>query len=478
MNSKSNFNLMDLSQEKNADDIPIKEDTGATMFLLKNKWKFLVFLILAQLGQQYNMQAVETLQVPLQQQLNMDEKGYGYLIMAQSLPGLFVPFLCGYLIDYVGGSRGFTGSIVLTLIGHIITTFGAYEKSLGTFIFGKVIFIIAFEATYLARIKLLRIWFEDAELNRANSYIILAQTTSVIICDVAYPNIYQATQSLGFPFLIGAFVSIFSVFMCLFTNATHKKLVEIIDAGRQPEDSPNHHVSFSVYKQFPPLMWYVILTLTVGLSGTIMSKIYLSKFLQMDFGYSIGEAGYFLALSQILSAAAALFAGFFADRYGKIPYISIAGCVSLILGTLLNIIIPKCERCFLPAVPIMFLSFATAPLFIASYGALTRLIPEKNLGMATSLIPVVVSVQMAIYSAVGGAIAHKTVQTYGYRCVFGLTLCIAFAALGFAFKVHTVDLAGEKILHKIRSKQQVEEETQQFEMESCPEEDSKIKQED
>lgn len=418
--------------------------------LLKDKWKFLVFLILAQLGQQYNFQAVETVQVPLQAELGMDEKGYGYLIMAQSLPGLFIPFLSGYIVDHVGASPGFTGSIVLTLIGHAITTLGAYEKSIFLFIAGKVIFVIAYEATYLARIKLMRLWFEDAELNRANSYIILAQTTSVIICDVAYPNLYEVTGVLGFPFLIGAFISLFSVGMCVITSKMHRNLLQNLHVEKIGEES--HQPSFSILRQFPPLMWFVVFTLTTGLVGFLLTKIYLSKFLQVDFGFSIGEAGFFLALSQLLSGIAAISAGIFADKFGKLPYISIAALVSLTVGIALNIVIPKCDQCLLPAVPIVFLSFTMAPLFIAGYGEFSRLIPEKNLGMATSAVPVSISLQMAILSTTAGWIAQETFATAGYRWVFALSLCVAITALICAFKVQLLDQSGDKILQEIGRK--------------------------
>ena len=412
--------------------------------ILEQKWKFLIFIILSQFGQQFNLQAIDTVQVPLQKSLSIDEKHYGYLIMAQSLPNIFLPVLNGYIVDYLGGLPGFTAAILLTLLGQGIITLGAYNKSFTAFLIGKVISITALEATTLGRIKLFRLWFDNTELNRADSAVVLTQTISVILCDLLYPNLFEATGIFGFPFLVGFFICVFSAGMLLVVNGMHTLLLKQIEADKLTKYK--EQISFSTIKRFPPLLWPVVLTVSSGLTAFIMTKIYLSKFLQVNFGYSIGEAGLFLAVSQLLSAVAAVAAGYIADKHGKLPYILIASSTSLIMGIGLIIIIPQCQKCFLPALPIILLSVVTSPLFIASYGSIARLVPQQNLGMATSGIPVLISIQMTVFPALGGTIAAKTYDTSGYTWVFALNLCVAAVSLISAISVQIADVSKGSIL--------------------------------
>lgn len=422
-------------------------------FRIKNRTKFLILLILSQIGQQYNFQTTETLQVPLQEKLGLDEIGFGKILIFQSIPGLFLPIIGGYLTDMFGASYSVATAVALSLTGQLITTISALEENFTVFVIGKVVSLASFEATILSRTKLLRAWFTDADLGRANSINIVSQTSAIILCDLTYPQIYQATQNLAAPFIVGSVVCFISLLFCIFMLLLHKQLVK-----RDPHlnsEEGNKHVSFMAIKRFPSILWHVSLTVTIGIVGYIITKIYVSKHLKMKYNFDIGQAGFFLAFSQVVSLIATPFAGLFIDKIGRIPIMLTAASFCASLGSLLLMVLPSCDKCLLPAIPIAILSLSSAPIFISAYASLSRIIPVKDLGLATATIPVLLSLQIGIFSTVGSRIAQDTIKDHGYTYVFLMASLISFVSLLLALKTQWLDVRGDKILQNKRKSEQI-----------------------
>ena len=411
----------------------------------QKKWIFLVLLCLSQLGQLYNSQAMPTLQVPFQKEMGMDEEAYSRLVIAETLPGLLFPLIGGYLVDYFGASKSFLATNIFIVLGQSICTLAAYQKSLAIFVIGKFTFNAASETAMLARSKIVRIWYINNDLGKALSAAVVMQTGAVIICDMVYPNLYDFTKSLGFPFLMGVLVCFLSAYFCVRCINMHQTLLK--SSGNELlENEGNKEISFKNIRQFPKILWILLGAASLGVDSFIIVKLYVSKFLQESYHFSIGQAGFFLAFSQVLTGIATPLAGFLTDKLGKLPIFLIISISLIQIGVFVNIIIPPCDRCYYPAIPIICMSLGLGPLFISGYSCLVRLIEEKQLGIATALIPVVISAQMIFFALISGQIASRTYDTSGYRYVFTFAFIIGLGGIFFAIWTQIYDIKGSKRL--------------------------------
>lgn len=433
---KDEFNF-DLSSLKSELD-PFRE---------RNKWIFLVLLCLSQLGQLYNSQAIPTLQVPFEKEMGMDEIAYSHLVIAETLPGLLFPLIGGYLVDYFGASVSFLATNIFIVIGQIICTLATFNKSLTVFIIGKMLFNAASETAMLSRSKIMRIWYINNDLGKALSAAVVMQTGATIICDLVYPNLYQLTHSLGFPFLVGVGVCLISAFICYKCVNMHRELLSSQDTGSLSEEG-NKNISFKDIKKFPKIIWLLLGAASLGADSFIIFKLYVSKYLQTSYNYSIGQAGFFLALSQVLTGIATPVAGFLTDKIGKLPIFLLISISMIQLGLFSSLLIPTCDRCVWPALPIVCMSIGLGPLFIAGYSSLVRIVDQKQLGIATALIPVIISAQMIVFAVASGQIANFTFESSGYKWVFLFALVIGLGGVFFAIWTEFADQRGDRKLQK------------------------------
>lgn len=424
-----------------------KPEKDPNIFRQTWKWWFLVLLCLSQMGQLYNSQAIPTLQVPFEREMGMNEITYSYLVIAETMPGFVFPLIGGLLVDYFGASKSFLATNLFIVLGQSICAFAAYEKSLLIFIIGKVIFNSASEAAQLARSKIVRIWYINNDVGRALGAAVVMQTMAVIVCDLVYPNLYEFTQSLGFPFLVGVFVCVGSAFFCVKCVLMHRKLLTL-EGGDAVEDEGNKKISFKVIKNFPPIIWYLLGAASLGVDAFIIVKMYLGKYLQESYKFSIGQSGAFLAFSSVLTGVATPLAGFLTDKYGRLPmFLNIS--VGLIQsGVFFTIVTPRCEGCYWPALPIALMSMGLGPLLIAGYSSLVRIIDEKELGIATALIPVVISAEVIVLVLIVGRVANATHDVYGYNIVFTLALIVGLSGLFIGFLTQWKDAKGDRKLSK------------------------------
>lgn len=430
----------------------LKENTKLDAFRNKKKWVFLALLCFSQLGQLYNSQAMPTLQVPFEKEMSMNDLDYSHLVIAETLPGFIFPLIGGLFVDYFGASKSYLATNLFIILGQSLCTLATYQKSFWVFILGKVIFNSASEAATLARSKIVGIWYVNNDIGKALGAAVVLQTSAAIVCDLVYPNLYQYTNSLGFPFFVGVIVCVISTFICIRCVMVHKKLLRLKGNGSEVKEG-NVNISIKAMKKFPPIIWLLLGAASFGVDSFIIVKLYLGKHLQTAYQFTLGEAGTFLAVSQVLTGFATPIAGFLTDRVGKLPIFLIMSIGLLQSGVFFSITAPRCHRCFWPAIPIALLSLGLGPLFVAGYSSLLRLVDEKELGLATALIPVIISAEMIIFAVLSGQIANATFDNYGYTWVFLMALIIGSVGLVIGIIAQFYDWRGEKKLqykHKPR----------------------------
>lgn len=423
------------------------EKDESELFRNQNKWYFLVLLCLSSLGYLYNSQAIPTLQVPLEKEMGLDELAYSRLLIAEAIPGFLFLLVGGYLVDYFGAVKSFLASSVIIVLGQIICTIAAYKYSFLLFVLGKIVLVIAGESAMLSRTKIIRMWYSNNELGRSMGSMVVMATVATIICDLAYPNLYQAKQSLGLPFLVGVIVCVASVYFSVKCVQLHQDMLNL-KVTIDNESEGNKGVSYKSLMELPAIFWMIVFAVSWTMIGAALVKIYQSKFLQTEYHYTVGEAGYFLAFSQVMTAIATPLAGIIADKTQKATLSMIVSIGLIQVSTLLNISIPRCEKCLWPAVPIVVTSCAVGPLMMMAYSSVMKLMDEKVMGMVTSMVPILIGGQMVIFATVAGYIANATVDVYGYKYVFILSLVIGLCGLALSVYLHYFDLNnGKRLQH-------------------------------
>jgi len=106
-----------------------------------------------------------------------------------------------------------------------------------------------------------------------------------------------------------------------------------INEGRKPGDSLFTHFLFSIFKDvfakdFMPLYLLVFINIMFGVSLGILAPLLYTE----QWGYSLQEMGNTMAIGALFSITFAMFAGWFADRFGKMLTFIIASAGSLVMN--------------------------------------------------------------------------------------------------------------------------------------------------
>lgn len=427
------------------DEVQLVFVPDSEIFRQKYKWIFMFLLCFSQIGMLYNSQAIPTLQVPFEKELGIDEITYSQLLIADAVPNLIFPIIGGYFTDYFGGPISFIVTSLVIVLGQCISTFAAYDRNLIIFIIGKIVLGIGASTSALAKTKLVKLWFENHEIGKAVSSIVLIDTAAIIISDLVYPGLYEYSHNLGFPFLMGAFLCFVSLIFGICLIMLHHRFTNLGDPEAKEEEA-NKQISIKDIRNFPKIFWLLLFTMIWTLVSFSLVKIYQSKFLQVTFSYTISEASFFLAASQAVTALTTPAAGILIERYGNLTKVMIIGNILIQLGTLLIITIPSCSACLWPTIPIMCQSVGLGLALLSFYSSLVRIIDQKQLGLAMANFPVIMSLHMIIFPGFAGYIANNTFNDYGYNFVFVLSLSVGICGLGAALKTHFQDNITDKKL--------------------------------
>ena len=259
------------------------------------KWWFLGALLIAQFSPNFNDSATGTMQTALQEKMGLTEIGYSHLAQASILPSLLIPLISGVLTDRFGALPGYTVSMITILAGQLITVAGAYSKSLWMLMIGKAVNLAGYESSLISRSKFFKEWFDSREIGRVFGFSVFSQTLAMILCDVAYPNLYEYSDSLGFPFLVGGGVAVVSFIFGAIALILHRRFMRTQEStvAQTPRS-----ISLKPVKTFPFSFWVLVLACMLGSVAFYLTKIYESKFLQIRFNFSIGQAGDILAVAQ------------------------------------------------------------------------------------------------------------------------------------------------------------------------------------
>lgn len=396
-----------------------------------HKWLFLLLIEIGQFGLVYSIEGISTLQVQLEKYMGLTEIDYARLIQAKSVPGLIVPIFAGVLTDYYGASAGFISGIVLVAFGQLVITIGILNYSYTLFFIGIVVKSSGFKIFYLGKAKMIRLWYRDSEMGKVTSISMVVTTLAGIACDIGYPNIYQLTGTLLAPFIVAFVLVVIAFIASLIQAGYHSQLVkrETLDAQVEVHERQTLSTACKSISKFSCAFWLVVFASVMETVSFSATKMYESKFLQTKFKYTAGQAGFMLAGGLALTATIAPIAGVLVDKFGYLPQILIFSALMNMSGIGGNAIIPGCDRCFLPAVPLALMCAGSGIKEVVMMSAKMRLLEEKKMGFGLALFSTVQSLYLLIYPGVVGKIAQDTFKDVGYYYVFLLNLAMATISL-------------------------------------------------
>lgn len=411
------------------------------------KWWFLLLIILSRFSAFFNLSSLTVLQVQFQTAINMSEMDFSRIIQLQGVPGLLLSIFMGMLADYYGAWVSIISSHVLSVSGQFFICYGIWTSGYWSVLIGFVLEYSGMEFGMVGYNQLIRAWYRDNELSRANSLSAMTLTLSMMFCDLAYPSLFNSSGSLSFPFIVGLGVATFSAVAGVVMVLIHRKMISLkqITPTAQTEVKKKRF-SLEYVKTLSKLYWLLVIAFPLGLMSNIASKVYESKFLQKRFNFEVTTAGYLLAVSRVLTMIISSLSGFWMDKVGRLPFFMMGSVLCTIIGTIGNIITPRCDRCFLPILPLVIMSFASGVLGIATNSAMMRVVDPKMIGTTFAISGTTYSVAHIIIPWLNGLIAEATYAEWGYQWVFAVNTLLGGVAMIFLIWLHVADLIGQKKL--------------------------------
>lgn len=423
----------------------LESKIAQTNFKARYKWFFLAAVLLCEIAHMYNLQAIYTIQVPIQERYHLDEIQFSRIITFESIPGLAVPLSAGLLADKYGSSLIFAIGLIMNYLGQFITTYSSHIANYWVLIAGRVLLVSGLNTMTVSKNKMFKNWFNNKEIAKALSTCSLIDYTAIILCDIGYPNIYEQYDSLFVAFMVGSvFIASTAIFgiIQVFLNAKLLRFGNI----ENPQGVPPSEKSI---RNFPRIYWLLITCCVTGFLSYYGTKIYSAKFFQITFHFTVGEAGIMLAVAMAASGGFAMLTGYLLDRFGKVSMGVIIACLVIITGVSGNLIFPHCFRCVMAVAPLVVLSIGGSIVQLCNTVGVLRLIKAQSLGVALSFYSLIQAFLMMLYPMLGGYISEKTISDSGYFWVFLMNLGFGIVAVTLALVLFVVDKKGDKKLSMV-----------------------------
>ena len=318
------------------------------------RWAVLVFLSVAMAGNYYAFDSISPLADVLKQQLGFSDSNIGLLNAIYSIPNVFMVLLGGFLIDRIGTKRATFIFGVLCLLGAALT---AASEQLAMMAAGRLVFGIGAESLIVSVTTALAKWFRGKELGfafglnlsiaRLGSFVALNSPTWA-------GRYYEHWQ---WPLLLAVGFSGFcvagAVIYWLLENHA-ERTYELGQAGATDK------VVIGDIFRFGRSYWYIVALCVTFYSAIFPFQTFAVKFFIEAHGTSREAGGFLSSMLTLFAMIATPLFGLLVDRVGK---------RSLLM---------------------MFGSLLLVPVYLMmAYTGLSLYIPMAMMGVAFSLIPVV-----------------------------------------------------------------------------------------
>ena len=164
----------------------------------------------------------------------------------------------------------------------------------------------------------------------------------------------------------------------------------------------------NAYSGLTPSTWWLSLVMLINRSGTMVLP-FMTIYLTIDLGYSVGEAGIVMALFGAGSVAGAFFGGKLTDKIGFYP----VQIIALVGGGLMFLVLGQMKSFSLICICTFVLTLINEAFRPANSTAIVVYSREENRTRSYALNRLAVNLGWAVGSAMGGVIA-----AFNYELLF------------------------------------------------------------
>ncbi len=380
------------------------------------RWIALFFGCFIASGSYYCYDIPQILQTALMNGTSINAVQFDLLYSVYSFPNIILPLFGGIIIDRLGIKVSVALTSFFVTVGQIICTLGVAKSNFDLMIAGRALFGFGSETLNVIQNVILAKWFIGKELAFAlgvSSYINLM---GVSVNSILSPRILTWTNSLYFPFLIGAFTCALSWISAIFLTCLDEK------ADKQ-EKLSGHAIQDKEKFSFRSLrslkrIYFLLLANVFFMYGAYAGlDNNVSDIAVERFGFTETSIGTYMFIADIILETSVAFFGFYTDKKGKrllfLMWSSLGYCFISLALAFLKGSTGKPDYIFVGI-------YASYDVFYSLYQAafwpcIPLVVKEEMLGTAYGLAFALYNVNLTILPVIIGAMHDSTENIkFGY----------------------------------------------------------------
>ncbi|CAD8200988.1 unnamed protein product [Paramecium octaurelia] len=415
-------------------------------------------------GDAYAFDNPMALQSTIQSEMNLNNVQFNMLYSIYSAPNIILPFFGGILIDKIGVRISILIFSSILILGQTVVVIGGYTLSYGTMLAGRCIFGIGSESLNAAQAAIMSQWFQGGQVSLALGLCLSIPKLGSAMNSLVSPIIQANHGDLGFTFLIGLFIVIFSWGCGLALIYLDKKNEELMEIWKQTnpeqekreekkeelmqqemslqikksettesdrsesllnddddddenddedeEEQENVHeakeeIKLSDLKNLDGSYW--ILSCIIMLSEALFVPFLDNgnAFFQIKFGFSQQSAGVLLTIPYVFAACVTPFVGIYSDKIRQRSLLIVLTTVIFIVTHLCLLLIYCDIACGVSALPLLSLGICYSFYSAILIPSIPLVVKASMIGTAFGLLGVMQNTALALFPLITGSIYNS-----------------------------------------------------------------------
>lgn len=414
---------------------PISNMAFANIGVSRLRWYLLALVTVAQLPALCTLNSLFFLYTFIELDLNITDRQSSIIFFWCTMGSFWMPIITGYLMDKYGCRKSFVYSSLVSLLASIVIAIGGATASFPVICLGYFINSLAFDTLNLVCFKMVCKWFRNKNLGVALSITTTVASGFAVVIGVCYVWLYNISgYSLGFAFSLSVIICLLSLGACLFACHLDKyredEINQFLNTTQMKEQMDENY-----FKKFGLVYWLFILPFVFAQAFLTPLSLIGVDYLKVRYKFSEYIADSLAQFQGIGTALVSPVLGWLIDKYGKIGEQLILATVLGTVACVLQAVLPDCNQCVLPIIPILIQGVFQVASNLAIQVGIARLVDNKMLGMAMGIAIWMMETVQALIPIMNSKIIYST-KSYkgGYYWVFlvdalGIAIGMLFALL-------------------------------------------------
>lgn len=420
----------------------------------KSNWRWLGLILICSfnMGNYFCFDFPQSLEIPIQETLNVDTFWYTMLYSVYGFPNMFLPLLGGLLVDYFGVRKCVTLFTLTLVLGQFICTIGAFYKSIWIILFGRFIFGLGGDNLSVANTTMNSMWFSDKELaftlGLAHTFGRLGNSFNSIL----NPKIYDwSGDRLWAPLLFATLVMSFSFLCGQAACWMDKKSDEAENIEKLVIEDETDKVNLRDITKFSFSYWLLCLNCFLLYSCYNVWTTFINAFYTTKYSFSISEAGNIISILYFQASICAPLFGIIIDKIGKRCFLLILSSLLAIGSHVIWLLLPPCEKCWVSIVPLIIFGTFYSLYATVIWPSIPLVVDSGLAGTAFGLLYAIFNTGSFIFPLIGGFLIAKGKDSEGnedrgFQYVSLLLIFIGF--LGLLVTI-AVQFSAGSVLNKV-----------------------------